>query len=244
MNDFGLVTGATSGIGMEYVYELAKRKYNLIVVGRREELLKSLKKDLEKKYKIKVVYFKIDLSLEKDLKILENKIKKYDITFLVNAAGFGSGNFFTSTPLDFSKGMVNVHVLSTVTLCKVVLEKMILKNKGTIINISSIASYLTDPKSFALYNSTKSDVRVFSVTLQRELKLLKKNIKIQALTPGLVRTNFHMMRGGNTYNRYPEFMWMNVREVVGCSFKSLKKKKVICVPGFLNKIIVFILKIF
>ena len=245
MEEFGLVTGATSGIGLEYTYQLAKRKYNLIIVGRREDMLKSLKKDLEKEYKIKVTYFKIDLSLETELTVLETKIRKYNnITFLVNAAGFGSANFFTSTPLDLSRGMINVHVLSTITLCKIVLENMIKKNKGTIINVSSIAPYLTDPKSNALYNSTKSDIRVFSVTLQRELKFLKKNIKIQALAPGLVRTNFHKMRGGHTYDKYPHFMWMTTKEVVNYSFKSLKSKRVICIPGFLNKVIVFILKIY
>jgi len=238
-----VITGASSGIGLEFSKELAKRGYNLILVARRKEILKNIKKELETK-KTKVIICDADLSNESGIEKVEKEIQKHNVTFLVNAAGFGSANYFTDTDEQLLKSMVNVHILATTSLCKKALENMIKINKGTIINLSSIASYIRNPKSNALYNSTKKDIKHFSIVLQKELRNKNKSIKIQALTPGLVETNFHNIRGKNNYLKAPWFMWMTTKKVVDYSLKSLKRRKVVCIPGLLNKISMCFLRLF
>jgi len=133
--------------------------------------------------------------------------------------------------------MVNVHVLATTLLSRAGIEQMIVRKKGTIINVASIAGFLTSSRTNILYNSTKRYVIHFSKNLQEEVK--GKNIKVQVLCPGYTKTNFNFKKINERRAR-PDFLFMEPEEVVKRSIKALSKKKVVYIPGRLNKVISFL----
>lgn len=186
-----LVTGASSGIGRDIARELAKRKYNLIIVARNEEALKNLKEELEVKYNISVDVRALDL-IDKEACIkLYNDIKKeYEyIDVLINNAGFGTCGEFTKTDLDKELGMIQTNIVALHILTKLFLRDMIKKDRGYIMNVSSIAGFMPGPL-MATYYSTKAYVLRLTQSIQRELKMKKSKVRISVLCPGPVKTNF------------------------------------------------------
>jgi uncharacterized protein len=234
-----LITGASSGIGREFAYQFAEMKKDLILVSRNKERLNEIKNDIEKKYKVKCEYIICDLSKEKEINNLTKIIKNEKIETVVNNAGFGESYSFTKTKTEDVTNMINVHVLATTLISRAVITQMSLRKKGTIINVSSIAGFLISLKTNIIYNSTKRYILHFSRNLQEEVK--DKNIKVQALCPGYTRTNFNFKKINEKRYR-PDFLFMEPREVVLKSIKALSKRKVVLIPGFLNKFIVFLFK--
>jgi uncharacterized protein len=239
-----LITGGSSGIGKEFLEYFAKEKKEIIIVARNLEKIKKVKKEIKFKYDVNFDYIISDLSKQDDLKKLIKNIEKEDIDVLINNAGFGIDNDFIKTDLNYIEDMLYTHVMATTLLSRTVLKKMIKKNKGIIINLGSIAGYLLNSKSNIIYNSTKRYIIHFSKGLQDEIKQLNKNIKIQALCPGYTKTHFFDKYDLKTSKLYrPDYLYMTAKEVVKISINCLKSKRVVCIPGFKNKIIVFLLKL-
>lgn len=228
-----LITGATSGIGKEYAKALAKKGYDLILTGRREKVIKPFVKELKKEFKIKVDLVLADFSNKDDLNTLIKKINsKKEISILVNNAGFGSKTSFFEDSIKNTSDMVNTHVNAVIELTYLVAKKMIKKNEGIIINVSSLAAFLPFSKS-QIYSSTKSFIKTFSETIYLELK--RNNVKIQCLCPGFTKTDFHGTRD------ISKFLPMTSKKVVDISLKNLNK--LICVPGTINKTIYLLSKV-
>ena len=237
MGKIAIVTGATSGIGKEFSKRLAMMGYDLIVVGRREEVLKKVAKNIEKRYCVNVEVKILDLSHEDRLNEFISFINKQDdIEYLVNNAGHGAIDTFTRDNIENQVEMINVHILATVKLCHTIANKMKKNKKGYIINTSSIASFNTFPTS-GMYCATKGFLSSFSQSLALELK--EYNIKVQALCPGFTRTDFHekLNMDKKILKNKGIVKWMTPQEVVDISLKNINKKsKIIVVPGFGNKI--------
>lgn len=187
-----LVTGASSGIGRDIARELAKRKYNIIAVARGKEALETLKKELEEEYKINVDVRAMDLIDREGCKKLHNEVKeKYGtIDILVNDAGFGTCGKFTETDLDKELGMIDTNIVALHILTKLFLQDMVKADKGHILNVASIAGFMPGPL-MATYYSTKSYVVRLTQSIRHELFKLKSKVKISALCPGPVATNFN-----------------------------------------------------
>ncbi len=119
---------------------------------------------------------------------------------------------------------------------------MIKRNKGSIINVSSLASFYP-LKGNTIYNATKNYLNMFSRSIQKELK--DYNIKVQALCPGFTYTEFHDTDEFKDFNRssVPKFLWMPAQDVAKRSLKALRKNKVIFIPGIKNRILAGLLKI-
>lgn len=244
MGSLAVITGATSGFGKEFSRALAARGYNLIIIGRREEELNNVAKEIINEFKVDVHTKILDLSNEKELDNLAEELsKRKDIEFLVNNAGHGAEDSFTEDKYENQEEMIKVHVIATVKLCYNVSKQMKDKQRGFIINTSSLASFNVFPTS-AMYCATKSFLTSFSQSLAMELA--KYNIKVQALCPGFAKTDFHKrlnMDESKLKNR-GIIRWMSAKEVVNYSLKNIDKKyKVIVIPGFWNKIIYNILKL-
>ena len=183
MNKHGtaLITGASSGIGQAFARELASRNYDLIITARRKHRLEELARELKSNYPISVDVIAADLSTEKDIKQVEEHIKKIkNLDMLVNNAGFGTSGYFYDVSPEKSINMINVHVLAATRFCRATLPGMIKRNKGSIINVSSLASFYP-LKGNTIYNATKNYLNMFSRSIQKELK--GYNIKVQALCP-------------------------------------------------------------
>ncbi len=231
-----LITGASSGIGEIYARKLASQGFNLILVARRHAKLQVLAEELEEKNNISAEMIIADLSVEEDILKVEAKIKSSkNIFYLINNAGFGTLGRFVQIDLEKHIEMMKVHVVTSTRLIHKVLPNMIEQNRGIIINVSSMGG-LMKKRGNPTYGATKSYLNQFSIMLQKEL--LSTQIKVQALCPGYTHTEFHSVRDFEGFNKalIPKFLWMNVEDVVDISLKSLKKKRVIVIPGLKNRL--------
>jgi len=243
-NKYAIVTGATSGIGKEFALAFAKKRLNLLITGRREDLLQRFALNLTKKYGVKVIVSIGDLSEKEYLDNLCEKIKELeDIEYLVNNAGYGNRDSFFEDNFETQEKMLNVHIYALTKIVHTVGKIYKKQNYGNIINVSSLASFFPIPTG-EFYASTKMFINSFSESIYIDLR--DNNIKVQSLCPGFTYTDFHRKLNIEDNKRKDKFLirWMTTKEVVEISLKKLKNKdKVIVVPGKTNYILYLISKI-
>lgn len=226
-----LITGSSSGIGKEFARQLANQGFNLILVARREQKLKEIAKDLEKKNPISVEVLVADLSKLSDNEMVISRISELDnLDVLINNAGFGIMRNFLQTERNLHVDMINVHITSPVLFCYAAIPKMAKRKRGVIITTSSMSAITMSP-SLPIYTATKSAISVFIELIQKKFK--RSGIYFQALHPGLTITGFHDTEYWNGFKRdlLPKGNWMSAEEVVLLSLAAVKTKKVIFIPG-------------
>jgi short-subunit dehydrogenase len=234
---WALVTGASSGIGLEFARQVAARGYNVVLVARREGRLLALANELERDWRVSTRVMTADLSRGEDVARVEELINGMpDLTMLVNNAGYGMEGSFTETDVDEQVKMVDVHVLAPVQLTRAALPGMVARGSGAVINVSSLSAFAPGPTD-ATYSSTKAYLNNFTTALFMEYR--RNGIKFQALCPGLTTTEFHDRLDGFGRSRIPRFMWMSAVEVVRQSLAALDGGPVIFVPGSVNRAIAY-----
>ena len=141
-----IVSGASSGIGAAYARRLASEGYDVALVARRKQRLDELASEVSNKYGVSAEVIVADLTAEADLKVVENRVAKAkNLEFLVNNAGFGTlGNFFEND-LESQYKMHCLHVIAPMRLTHVALGGMVARNKGFVVNVSSVAAFLMGP---------------------------------------------------------------------------------------------------
>jgi len=229
-----LITGATSGIGAEYARRLAAEGYDLIITGRREAKIKAFTNELSDSYGSAVDVILVELSNSTEVDALIESIKDRDIHLLVNNAGFGTTSFFFDGSLELQEKMIHVHILAHMKIMYAILPEMIKNRAGIIINVSSSGAFLPSPKT-AVYNGTKAFLVSFTESLHMELE--GTGVQVQVVCPGLTKTDMPIRLGipeERIINSGP-FQWISPQEVVAYSLLCLKKKKVLCLPGRMNK---------
>lgn len=233
-----LITGATSGIGKAYAACFAGMGYDLMVTGRRMDKLEQLCAELSAAYGIHAEAIKAELSEEADMgRLLEEITHRDNIAILVNNAGFGSGVEFSRNNLEEHLKMLDVHVRASVRLVYAVLPQMIGRREGVIINISSLGAYMPAPGS-TMYSATKLFLASFTESLHMEVR--RYGIKTRCICPGFTHTEFHERRKEGKVNKAGKFMWMEAEDVVNMTIKSLKRNKIIVVPGIINRLLIAI----
>ena len=182
-----LVTGASGGIGKEFARQFAYRGYNVLLVARREEVLKQIKEEFEEEYKVNVQYFACDIA--KDPKAVYDFCKEHDldVSVLVNNAGYGDYKSFVNADLDKLLAMIDLNNKALVSLSHYFIPEMKRIGYGHIINLGSVASFMPGPY-MAVYYATKAFVMSFSLALREELE--KDDIKVSVLCPGPVSSDF------------------------------------------------------
>ncbi len=178
-----LITGASSGIGRDMAKYLGKQGFDLILVARNKERLEEVKSEIKTNVEIIIM----DLSSEENCINLYNQAG--DIDILINNAGFGVFGLFTETNIDKEIEMIKTNIVEVHILTKLFLKDMVKKNKGYILNVSSIAGFLPGPL-MSTYYSTKSYVLRLTQSLQEELRRQKLNVKLSVLCPGPTATQF------------------------------------------------------
>lgn len=223
-----LITGASSGIGRDLARELAKEKYDLIIVARDEVKLNELKKELEEKYKIKVDVEIADLANEDNCKKLYEKVKdKYkNIDILINNAGFGACGEFTETDLEKELAMIKTNITAYHILTKLFLKDMVERNSGYILNVASIAGFMPGPL-MATYYSTKAYIVRLTQSIRTELRMSHSKVKIAALCPGPVNTNFNKIADVKF-----AISGQSSEYVARYTVKKMKKKRTLIFPSF------------
>ena len=233
-----LITGASSGIGETFARKLAARGYDLILVARREDKMRALAATLSASCEI----IAADLATDDGLATVEHAIRNCPrLDLLVNNAGFGSLKRFWEADLSGQDQMHRLHVIATMRLCRAALEGMVAANRGSIINVSSVASFGQMEGSVS-YCATKAWMTSFTRGLAMELDGIKSNVQVQALCPGFTYSEFHD-RLGVDRKATPGFLWMKAEDVVETSLQSLEQRKVIVIPGMIYKIGVAVVKL-
>ena len=241
-NNSAVITGASSGIGAEFARKLAARKCDLILVARRHERLKLLGAELSAAYGVDVRTSVADLADPEAVESLAEVVAQQpNLKYLVNNAGFGTMGRFADIDIKPQIEMIRVHVLATVRLTRAALPGMLQRNQGVIINVSSLAAWITSAGNVQ-YSATKAYLNSFSESLQDELR--NTSVRVQALCPGFTYTEFHdreLLRGFDR-SVIPKRMWMSAEEVVDYSLKCLRNHNVIVIPGWRNRLLTRVLR--
>ncbi|MCL2119238.1 MAG: SDR family oxidoreductase [Planctomycetaceae bacterium] len=234
-----VITGASTGLGRSYAQQLAAQGHDLLVVARRADLLNELKTEIEAKHPVQVEVFVADLADEMQLLQLVERVRQLPrIDYLINNAGFGLHKRFPDVVIEEEIAMIRVHCEANVRLCHAVLGSMCRRKSGNIIHVASLASFLSGPGA-AEYCGTKAFLRYFSLSLQHDVR--QYGVRVQALCPGFVHTNFHAaetMKGHNM-DALPGILWLNCDRVVRDSLRAIQKKRhrVVVIPSLRYKMI-------
>jgi short-subunit dehydrogenase len=229
-----LVTGASSGLGQAFAKRLAGDGYDLILVARRRERLERTAAELKALHKVSVEAVGVDLTDRSGVRRLEDRIAdEWRLGLLVNNAGFGQMAPFVEADADRMEALIALQVIAVTRLTRAALPGMIARGIGTIINVSSrlamsaaIPSPPLPPR--AVYAATKAYINALTQLLHAEVE--GTGIQVQALCPGLTRTEFFdRMETGPV--SFPEAELMAPEDVVTASLKSLDLGEIICVPA-------------
>ncbi|CAB4786371.1 unannotated protein [freshwater metagenome] len=235
MQSWALVTGATAGIGESFTRLLAQNGYNLVLVARDLPRLQERATALESKFDISTVVLQADLSTDEGCSMIEQYIRDNQIDVLINNAGFGINKAFTVSQLDAEQALLDVLVRTPMRLMHVALPGMKERDKGVIINVSSVAGWIAG----GTYSAAKSYLTVLSESLHTELTGTK--VKVSALCPGFTRTEFHQ-RGRMSMKGLPGFMWLNADKLVEQSWKDAVNGKAVSVPGWQYQLLTFVMR--
>jgi short-subunit dehydrogenase len=230
MSKWALVTGATAGIGESFTRMLASKGFNIALVARDEARLHERAAALREKYGVQTFVLPADLATDKGCSAVEDYLKEFEIEVLINNAGFGINKPFTASALDAEQNLLDVLVRTPMRLMHVVLPQMKTRNSGTVINVSSVASFIAG----GTYSASKSYLTVLSESLHTELR--GTNVKMNALCPGFTRTEFHE-RGRMRMKGLPEFMWLNSDQLVARSWADTQGGKAVSIPGWQYKLL-------
>jgi len=231
MSKWALVTGATAGIGESFSLLLASKGFNIALVARDEARLHERAAGLREKYGVQTFVLPADLATDAGCTTVEEYIKEFEIEVLINNAGFGINKPFTASALDAEQDLLDVLVRTPMRLMHTLLPQMKARNSGTIINVSSVASFIAG----GTYSASKSYLTVLSESLHTELR--GTEVKISALCPGFTRTEFHE-RGRMKMKGLPDFMWLDSDQLVAQSWSDAQSGKAVSIPGWQYKLLV------
>ena len=226
-----LVTGASSGIGLDIVKYLASKKYELILVARSREKLEEIQQTLP----IKSTIIVMDLSNEQKVKELCVLMKNERIDMLVNNAGFGDFGEFTKTELSKDIEMIHTNIKAVHILTKFALKNMLKHNSGYILNVASSAGFMKGGPLLSTYYATKSYVLSLTQAIHYELKRKKSRVVVSALCPGPVDTNFNHVANVD-FSSKPLSSKFVAKYAID---QMLKKEKMIIIPGTKMKLVKF-----
>lgn len=224
-----LITGATSGIGKDMARYLARLGYDLVLVGRRKQLLTELKKELD----VDVTIIPLDLSEFDNVELVYNEVKKQNIDILINNAGFGLFGEFSKTDIETEMKMINVNIKQVHYLTKMFLKDFIKRDSGCILNVASSAGFMAGPK-LSTYYATKNYVLKLTLAIYEELRRNNSNVHISALCPGPVDTEFNKVAKGEFHTKAATSEY-----VAKYAIDKMFKNKLIIIPTLKMKLAIF-----
>lgn len=235
-----LVTGASSGIGLELAKCFAADKSNLVLVARSTEALEKLAAELRQEFKIQVHVLTADLAKPESAQWIFDEMGRAGITVdvLVNNAGFGLQGMFNDLSLGRQMEILQVNQTALTALTGLFLPSMITRNRGGILNVGSIAAFQPGPV-MALYFASKAYVQSFTEALAAELS--ETQIHVSVLCPGPTSTNFgKVARGGKVRRR--KLPGMTAQAVAKYGYERFRQRRVVIIPGLGNKMSVFFVR--
>lgn len=227
-----LVTGASSGLGVDFARELARRGCGLVLAARREELLRQLQGELQSRHGVGVTVLALDLGAPDAPQRLYDTLKAQGtaVDILVNNAGFGLFGMELEIPWDKTRQMLQLDIVALTHLTKLFARDMVRRGFGRMLQVASIGAYQPSP-TYAAYSAAKSYVRSFSQALNYELR--GTGVSSTVISPGITATEF-LKVSGQKPTPYQRFMMMGSAEVARIGIQAMLAGRYSVVPGFLN----------
>ncbi len=242
MKETVLITGASSGIGLELAKCFAADGCRLVLVARNTEALEELAKELRRAHDVEAIVLTADLSLPETPKRIfaDLSARKITVDVLVNNAGFGANGAFAEVSLPRQLEMLQVNIASLTELTGLFLPGMIERKRGGILNVGSVAGFMPGP-GMAVYFATKAFVLSFTEALAEEL--IGTGLNVSVLCPGATESNFSNVARG-TKSRQLKTPKMTSEAVAILGHRAFRKGRVTAVTGISNKLFVFMTRIF
>jgi short-subunit dehydrogenase len=231
MRPLAAITGASSGIGATFARKLAP-DHDLLLIARRLDRLEKLASELRSRHGSHAECLEADLTQERDVALVAEKLATEErLVLLINNAGFGTSGRFWEADFASQEAMHKLHVMATLKLTHAALGKMVARDRGAVVNVSSVAAFIRSARS-ASYCATKTWMAVFTEALYLELRSVGSNVAVQALCPGFTYSEFHDVAGLDRRGLAPAAFWQSAEEVVEASLDGLRRGKMFVIPGW------------
>jgi short-subunit dehydrogenase len=220
-----LITGPTAGIGHAFARHYAGRGHDLVLVSRDQSRLQETSERLTADHRVPVEILPADLSTRQGTDLVAQRLSdpRRAVDVLVNNAGFGVNKPFAQSTVEEEQRLLDVLVVAVMRLTHTALQAMLERARGDIINVSSTAGF-TSRGSYSAHKAwVTSFTRALSFTYGAD------GIRIMALCPGFVRTEFHQ-RMGASMERMPDWMWLQADQVVAAATRDIARGKAVSIP--------------
>jgi short-subunit dehydrogenase len=233
-----LITGATAGIGAAFARRLALEGHTLVLVARDEERLNTCARDLRDEHGVTVEVLAADLALDAGIAAVEARLtdRSAPVDVLINNAGFGNRGGFLDASIEDELRMLTLHCEAVLRLTTAAGSAMRERGRGWIVNVASVAAFL--PRG--TYGASKAWVVSFTEGVARELA--GSGVRLMALCPGFVRTEFHQRARMGTTD-IPDWMWLDADRLVAAAVRDLAVGKTVSVPDLRYKAVVAFAKL-
>jgi short-subunit dehydrogenase len=220
-----LITGATAGLGAAFAERLARDGHHLVLLARDTERLNEQATDLHDRHGVEVSVLTADLGTEEGIAALEQRTGDRDrpVDLLVNNAGFGNKGRFLEVSMADELTMLKVHCEAVLRSTAAAAESMRTRGRGGVVNVASVAAFL--PRG--TYGASKAWITQFTQGVAADLA--GSGVRLMALCPGFVRTEFHQ-RAGMDAGNVPRWMWLEAGRVVDTALADLARGRTLSVP--------------
>lgn len=237
MKHIAIITGASTGIGLEIARIFAEQHIDILIVARDKQKLENIKQRFELEHGIHVHYVPADLSTTDGYTAIIDYVKQHalSIGYLVNNAGFGDyGDFIERDMMKYVE-IINLNITALTALTHHFAKLMVSNGYGRILNVASTAGFQPDPH-FAVYGATKSYVMNFSEALHKELE--NTGVTVTVLSPGATKTEF-IDRAEMGHSKLFDKGVMSASEVARVGYEGMIQGKLHVIPGFKNRVMAF-----
>lgn len=235
MKKTALITGASSGIGLELARIHAAKGGNLVLVARSKSKLDELKNDLEKNYGVSVYVIGKDLSSLNAASEVYKEVKQQNINidYLINNAGFGDSGLFFDSEWVKQEQMINLNITTLTHFTRLFLKDMVERKSGKVLNLASTASFQPGP-TMAVYCATKAYVLSFSEAINNEVR--ESGVTVTALCPGATVSGFQAAASLEGSKLFEGKKLPSSKEVAEYGYRAMMKGKPMVIHGFKNSI--------
>lgn len=235
---YALVTGASSGIGLELARVLAREGHPLVLVARRTEPMRALADELSKAHGTACVVVGADLGQPEGVATVVREVRErqLEVEVLVNNAGFGLAGGFTALPAESQLGMIDLNIRSLTALTHAFLPGMVARRRGYVLQVASSAAFQPGP-FMAVYYASKAYVLSFSAALHEELR--GTGVHVTALCPGYTETQFASRAAEHQTPRLfaGPLGRGDARHVAEVGYRALMRGRTVVVPGLVDRVL-------
>lgn len=230
-----LITGASSGFGLEFAKLFAADRFNLVLVARSRDILNTVAAELTQQYGVQVKTIVKDLQAPNAAKEVFDEMQASGILIdaLVNNAGFASYGFFHEADLQKETDMIQLNITALVQLTRYFLPGMVVRGNGYILNVASTAAFQPGPL-MAVYYASKAFVLYFSEAIANEVQ--DKGVKVTALCPGPTETGFQKRAAMEESKLVKGRKLMDAKTAAKIGYQGLMKGRAVVIPGQTNRI--------